>query len=304
MPTTTTQTATLSITTTTTSTTTKTATQTVTTTTSTTATTQQVHTVVFQQLGSCSNPEFWGIPWAVTIGDTTEVQPPGTPLPPDNGSLSGEAGTLNENFSVIAFALPDGSYNFKVDPSTYFQPNSGVVDVNGADVLVQIGYETSCTATITTTVMTTMTTSTATVAATKNTVSLSGFSIATGSTSLGEPSPYLSGYINVNAKVGVTWSSYALYTNNNYCGTHDFSTPTTMNQFTYSFQGSPVRYSHAREHIPDHIRSHIHRRHGCHRKRVSARRNRHLRYQMPTLCRRCQCLRGRRTGSRISSAPP
>ncbi len=239
VPTTTTQTATLSITTTTTSTTTKTATQTVTTTTSTTATTQQVYTVVFQQLGSCSNPEFWGIPWAVTIGDTTEVQPPGTPLPPDNGSLSGETGTLNENFSVIAFALPDGSYNFKVDPSTYFQPNSGVVDVNGADVLVQIGYETSCTATITTTVMTTMTTSTATVAATKNTVSLSGFSIATGSTSLGEPSPYLSGYINVNAKVGVTWSSYALYTNNNYCGTHDFSTPTTMNQFTYSFQGSP-----------------------------------------------------------------
>jgi hypothetical protein len=78
-----------------------------------------------------------------------------------------------------------------------------------------------------------------TTTANKNTISLSGFSIATGDTGLGEPSPYLSGYINVNASAGVTWSSYTLYTNSTYCGTRDFSTPTTMNQFSYSFQGSP-----------------------------------------------------------------
>ena len=256
MPTTTTQTATLPVTTTTTSTTTLTATQTVTTTTPTAATTQQVYDVVFQQLGACSNPEFWGVPWSVTIGNTTEVQPPGTPLPISNSTLYG---TTNKNLTVITFSLPDGSYHFRVSPSyEFFTPDSGTIDVNGTDVLVQIAYSgTSCTTTVVTGMSTTTTTATSpassstvtqtvttsttpvTTTANKNTISLSGFSIATGSTGLGEPSPYLSGYINVNASAGVTWSSYALYTNGTYCGTRDFDTPTTMNQFTYSFQGSP-----------------------------------------------------------------
>jgi hypothetical protein len=116
-------------------------------------TSSTLHCVVFQQTGACSDPEFWGIPWSVTIGGTTEVQPPGTQLPPDNGSLSGLSGTLNENLTVIVFSLPDGTFQFRVSPSAdYFTPESGTVDVNGTDVLIQIAYTgTSCTAVVTTT---------------------------------------------------------------------------------------------------------------------------------------------------------
>ncbi len=106
-----------------------------------------LHCVVFQQLGACS-PEFWGIPWSVTIGNMTEVQPPGTPLPLNNYGLDG---TLNSNLTVIVFSLPNGHYNFSVSPSAaFFTPTTGSVSVSGSDVLVQIAYTgTSCIATLT-----------------------------------------------------------------------------------------------------------------------------------------------------------
>jgi hypothetical protein len=106
------------------------------------------HCVVFQQTGACSNPEFYGEPWSVTIGGTTEVQPPGATPP---GPNSGLGGTLNKNLTVIVFSLANGIYSFDVRPSDfYFTPDSGTFDVNGTDVLVQIAYTgTSCTATIT-----------------------------------------------------------------------------------------------------------------------------------------------------------
>jgi len=106
-----------------------------------------LHCVVFQQTEACSNPEFWGIPWSVTVGAETEVQPPGTPLPLNNGSLSG---TLNQNLTVLVFSLPDGSYHFRVSPANFFfTPDSGTVDVSGTNVLVRIAYTgTSCTTTV------------------------------------------------------------------------------------------------------------------------------------------------------------
>ena len=108
-----------------------------------------LYCVVFQQTGACSNPEFWGIPWSVTIGNTTEVQPPGTKLPLNNYGLGG---TLNTNFTVIVFSLPDGHYDYNVSPSAgFFTPTTGSVSVDGTDVLVQIAYTgTSCTAVVTT----------------------------------------------------------------------------------------------------------------------------------------------------------
>jgi hypothetical protein len=101
--------------------------------------------VVFQQLGACS-AEFWGIPWSVTIGVDTEVQPPGTTLPLNNYGL---IGTLNKNFTVIIFSLPNGVYPFSVSPSVgFFTPTAGSVTVNGTDALVEIAYTgTSCTST-------------------------------------------------------------------------------------------------------------------------------------------------------------
>jgi hypothetical protein len=102
-----------------------------------------LHCAVFQQIGACS-PKFWGVPWSVTIGGVTGVQPANTKLPLDNNSTSG---TSNMNLSIIVFSLPDGNYHFKVSPS-FFVPDSGSVMVNGTDVLVQLGFETSCTTTI------------------------------------------------------------------------------------------------------------------------------------------------------------
>ena len=105
------------------------------------------HYVVFQQIGACS-PEFWGIPWSVTIGNVTEVQPSGTPLPLNNYGLSG---TLDKNLTIIVFSLPDGTYHFSVSPSAgFFTPQSGTAVVNGTDVLVDVAYTgTSCLATTT-----------------------------------------------------------------------------------------------------------------------------------------------------------
>ncbi|MDG6908349.1 MAG: hypothetical protein JRN20_21470 [Nitrososphaerota archaeon] len=105
--------------------------------------------VTFEQIGACK-PEFWGIPWSVTIGNTTEVEPPGTPLPLNNGGPL--QGTFGESFSNITFSLADGTYSYIVSPSAgFFTPVSGNVTVAGSNVTVPIKYSgTSCTETLTT----------------------------------------------------------------------------------------------------------------------------------------------------------
>ena len=108
----------------------------------------QLYQVTFQQVGACS-PEFWGIPWSVTIDGVTEVQPPGTQLPISNSTLYG---TTNETYTSIVFSLPNGTYNYRVSPSNFFfTPDSGSISVSGSDLTVKIAYTgTSCTATATT----------------------------------------------------------------------------------------------------------------------------------------------------------
>ena len=108
--------------------------------------------VTFNQIAACKAfpPAFWGIPWAVTIDNTTEVQPPGTPLPLDNqGPVQG---TYDPAFSNITFDLPDGTYSYVVSPtSEFFDPDSGNVTVAGSNVAVPIQYSgTACTETLTT----------------------------------------------------------------------------------------------------------------------------------------------------------
>jgi hypothetical protein len=105
-----------------------------------------LYNVTFQQDGACS-PEFWGVPWAVTIGDHTWVQPAGTALPLNDYSIGS---TTNEALSTISFLLPNGFYQYEIHPSEgFFTPDSGVVNVNGADVTVNFAYTgTSCTTTI------------------------------------------------------------------------------------------------------------------------------------------------------------
>lgn len=103
----------------------------------------QQYYVVFQQIGACT-PEFWGIPWSVTIGNLTLVQPPNTPIPINNGTLYG---TTNLNYTTITFLLSNGVYSFRVSPTLFFfTPTTGTVTVSGSNVTVPIRYTgTSCT---------------------------------------------------------------------------------------------------------------------------------------------------------------
>ncbi len=104
-----------------------------------------LHCVVFQQLGACSNPEFWGEPWSVTIGNQTIAEPSTATLP-----VQGTAGASNPN-DTITFSVPNGTYSYTLGPGVYFEPSSGVVHVNGSDVKVVVaGPITSCTEAITT----------------------------------------------------------------------------------------------------------------------------------------------------------
>ncbi len=115
----------------------------------TTSPTKGTYDVTFQQIGACS-PTFWGVPWSVTIGNVTKVQPPDTKLPLDNFSL---AGTTNASLTEITFSVTNGTYHYRVSPSAgFFTPTSGTVNVTGSNVTVQIAYTgTSCVTTIGTT---------------------------------------------------------------------------------------------------------------------------------------------------------
>ena len=104
--------------------------------------TSGAHDVTFQQIGACS-PTFWGVPWSVTIGNVTHVQPANTKLPLDNFSLSG---TTNSSLSEITFFLANGTYDYRVSPSAeFFTPTFGTINVSGSNVTVDIAYTgTSC----------------------------------------------------------------------------------------------------------------------------------------------------------------
>ena len=102
--------------------------------------------VSFEQIAVC-NPPFWGVPWAVTIGNETKVEPP-SPLPLDNYSIGGTvSGPL-----FINFTLANGTYSYVVTPSGgFFTPTFGSVTVAGSNVTVPIKYTgTSCTETLNT----------------------------------------------------------------------------------------------------------------------------------------------------------
>ena len=104
--------------------------------------TNGTYVVTFQQVGACS-PTFWGVPWSVTIGNVTKVQPLNTKLPLDNYSLSG---TTNSSVSEITFSLANGTYEYRVSPSAeFFTPTFGTVNVSGSNVTIEITYTgTSC----------------------------------------------------------------------------------------------------------------------------------------------------------------
>jgi hypothetical protein len=115
--------------------------------TSTSGSSRGAYEVAFQQIGACF-PSFWGVPWAVTVGNMTRVQPASAKLP-----ISYLYGTTDRALAEIDLLLPSGKYNYTVSPpQEYFTPSSGSFVVSGSNISIPIAYTgTSCTTTITST---------------------------------------------------------------------------------------------------------------------------------------------------------
>jgi hypothetical protein len=101
----------------------------------------RLYDVIFKQSGACT-PTAYAAPWSVTLGPWTVAEPSNASLPIG----SGEASPSYVNSSVIAFAVPNGEYPYQLAVSWGFENPSGVISVNGADVMVLLqGPEVSCT---------------------------------------------------------------------------------------------------------------------------------------------------------------
>ena len=94
------------------------------------------HYVVFQQSGYClgsPNVSYESL-WSVTLGNETEAKTwNATQTISDNTVWT----STNQIFSTMVFLLPDGTYGFSISPN-HFEPSSGLVTVDGADVLVKV----------------------------------------------------------------------------------------------------------------------------------------------------------------------
>jgi hypothetical protein len=96
----------------------------------------RLYEMTFSEAGYCSPPAYYA-PWAVALNNkTTIAEPPSATLPLEvNG---GAYSPYNKNFSVITFSVPNGTYDYAIYPQPMFQFQSGVVTVNGSDVLVRV----------------------------------------------------------------------------------------------------------------------------------------------------------------------
>jgi hypothetical protein len=99
-----------------------------------------IFTVTFQQAGTCS-PTIYAPKWSVTLGNVTKSAQ-------TNNTASNTAYAEPLPPPPIVFSVTNGVYQYSVSPSNdEFQPASGTVTVNGANVVVVVaGPVTSCTA--------------------------------------------------------------------------------------------------------------------------------------------------------------
>ena len=105
--------------------------------------TTQPYRVTFQQEGACS-PAVYVAPWSVTLGNTTESEPPNMAV--SNGGYS--AGPEPPSVYTIVFSVPNGTYQYSVHPQGAFYTYSGTVTMNGSDVSIMVnGPVISCTTT-------------------------------------------------------------------------------------------------------------------------------------------------------------
>jgi hypothetical protein len=102
----------------------------------TTSTSNGLYRLTFNQTGYCSPPAYLA-PWAVSLSNgVTIIQPPNATLPlSESGPFTFTASY--KNYSMIAFSVPDGTYNFTLYPQVEFFHQSGSVSVDGSDVTIQ-----------------------------------------------------------------------------------------------------------------------------------------------------------------------
>jgi hypothetical protein len=109
-----------------------------------------LHELVFTQEGACS-PTVYGAPWFVVLNNmTTLIEPAASTLPSQNGFA---ASPLFKNYSVIVFAVAQGTYEYSVGgPAFFLSHPSGRIIVNGSDATVVLaGPDLSCTTSLNTT---------------------------------------------------------------------------------------------------------------------------------------------------------
>jgi hypothetical protein len=99
-----------------------------------------LYNVTFKQAGTC-NPTIYAPKWSVTLGDETKSAQ-------TNNTASNSAYAEPLPPPPIVFLVTNGVYQYNIGPSNdEFQPSSGTVTVNGADVIITVtGPVTSCTA--------------------------------------------------------------------------------------------------------------------------------------------------------------
>ncbi len=91
----------------------------------------QLHKVTFNE-STCNDD--YPYEWAVTLGNITIGQPSNATFPFPRGAVKlGPAGAM---ISKIVFTVPDGTYNYNISGSIGPIPESGIVNVNGSDVVV------------------------------------------------------------------------------------------------------------------------------------------------------------------------
>jgi len=100
------------------------------------------HKVTFNETGGCQGNADYADKYSITLGGVTKAQPPNAGLP-----ISGVIAfsPAYKNMSQLTFRVPDGNYNYTISPSVEPYPYSGMVRVNGLDVIVQWQVQTpSC----------------------------------------------------------------------------------------------------------------------------------------------------------------
>jgi hypothetical protein len=103
-----------------------------------------LYEVEFIQQGACSGG-YWLAPWAVTLNNQTIVRPADATLPLSESGFQAQGSF--ENYSIITFSVPNGSYSYTVYPQN-FLGQSGNLTVNDDDTVVQVhAAPVSCTST-------------------------------------------------------------------------------------------------------------------------------------------------------------